>query len=913
MPTIDELPAVLAAADTDNFPVSQGGTLKRVSRAQVTAGLQPQLAISSGQILGRFSAGTGSPEALSLGAGLVMSGGKLAAVQIASDGGVPVESFGAKGDGITDDTDALTAALASGLPVLLGPHTYIVRGQWTIIQPNATLVGIPGLTVLKRLTQSGNGAWIAVQADGLRVDGVIFDANSSGVAQESWGVLVTSACANTDFHRCSFRNAQGATQGCGLVIQSAPLLAQHTIRDCEFSGNAAHGLWVQAAAGVLIANCRAHHNAGYGINVDFNDVLFTQQARLVQVLGNRAWSNARGIAVGNFNVTNTSPAIWGNANPDAMSIVVEANVCHDNTVYGLAVSGRALLVQGNLLQSNGSVANSGAGLLANVSASRVSQNMVVQSGLYGIDCGGSIDSDFAGNQVQGALIGINCGGGLNNRVDANTIRECSPWAITVNNVETDGHGANFGMACDNLALTGNWITIPAGASGIWLHDGPSRVLVARNSFTAAEPAACLRTDTDGCFVEANRFNQRSLFAVSAAIVSGVGTLVYPDIADGVTLTSAPLQGVQAMLSATQAANSGAISYVRVTNGGAGYTQAQVVFPTGLSDPSGPAGPAGVGGSGSGATAQAIISGGRLLGVFLLTPGINYGIPGSSVPVTITGDGLGATAVAYSGPPLAEERRLAVRSLVATRFSLGGSNPVQSNWSGADLLLPADAEVEWKAAGGAWHARQFPPTQWLATEGAGSTVLRSQNGGDVTLRPNAGGHLRLTSDTESLGVTSSIGRGTPESTVAAMPGSDYRNLDGGAGTTYWIKQQGTSSQGWKAIDGNAASIDGALSLVGHGSPQGLVAAPPGSDYRNLDGGSGQVFWVKQTGTGVVGWTPVGVQEAPIDGTFSVVGRGTPEGFIQAPPGSDYRNLDGGSGITFWIKQIGTGLYGWSPLA
>lgn len=913
MPTIDELEPALAAAGTDHIPVSQGGMLKRVTRAQVIAGLQPQLAIAHGQLLGRYSAGTGSPEALSLGAGLVMSNGKLAAVPAMSNDGVPAEAFGARGDGVTDDTDALNAALASGRPVLLGPRTYIVRGQWTITQPNATLIGTPGLTVLKRLMQSGNGAWIAMQADGLRADGIVFDANRAAVPEESWGVLVTSACTTSDFHRCAFRNAQGATLGCGLVIQSATVIAQHSIRDCEFSGNAAHGVWVQATAGVLISGCRAHDNAAYGINVDYNDAFFACQVRLVQVLGNRAWSNARGIAVGNFNASNTSPPVWGNANPDAVAVLIEGNICHDNIVYGLAVAGRSLLVQGNLTQGNGSVANSGAGILANVSASRIAQNLVARSGLYGIDSGGSIDSDIASNQVQGAVIGLNCGGGVNNRVDGNTIRECSSWAITVNDVETDGQGANFGMATDNLALTGNWITIPSLAAGIWLHDGPRRVLVARNSFTGSDAAACLRADTDSFFVADNRFNQQSVFPCQAVVTDGLSQLVYPDIVDAITLTAAPAIGVQAMLSATQARSPGAISFVRVTAGGAGYTQAQVVFDVALSDPAGPAGPAGAGEAGTDATAQAIISDGRVLGIFLVTPGRGYGAVGSTVGVTIIGDGLGATAVAYAGSPLASERRLQLHTAIATRFRLGGSNPVQANWSGFDLALPADADVDWKAASGAWHARYFPPTQWLSTEGPGSTVLRSQNGGDVALRPSAGGRLRLTTDAESQGATSAIGRGSPEGIISAPPGSDYRNLDGGPGSTYWIKQQGFSAQGWKAIDGGVASIAGAFTAVGHGSPQGLVPAPPGSDYRNLDGGPGGVFWIKQSGDGVVGWTPVGGQETPVDGTFSVVGRGTPEGFIDAPPGSDYRNLDGGIGETFWVKQIGTGLYGWLAVA
>ena len=58
----------------------------------------------------------------------------------------------------------------------LGHATYVVNGQWTISQPGTVLLGTPGLSALRRASQSG-GAWIAIQADGFRAEGVVFDAN----------------------------------------------------------------------------------------------------------------------------------------------------------------------------------------------------------------------------------------------------------------------------------------------------------------------------------------------------------------------------------------------------------------------------------------------------------------------------------------------------------------------------------------------------------------------------------------------------------------------------------------------------------------------------------------------------------------------------------------------------------------
>ena len=70
MPTIDELAPATAASDNDELPINQSGITRKVTRAQLLAGLQPQLAISSGTLLGRISGDMGGPEQVSIGANL---------------------------------------------------------------------------------------------------------------------------------------------------------------------------------------------------------------------------------------------------------------------------------------------------------------------------------------------------------------------------------------------------------------------------------------------------------------------------------------------------------------------------------------------------------------------------------------------------------------------------------------------------------------------------------------------------------------------------------------------------------------------------------------------------------------------------------------------------------------------------
>lgn len=850
MTDIPHLPAATAAGSTDMLPISQSGVTRAASVAQITAGLQPTLALNSGQLLGRISAGTGAPENVTIGANLSLAGGTLAATaapynvssqspgtspstsdlvamsQAGSNTAVsfgtfmsglprqagldisqlattpagtilsrrlsaqmadalPVEAFGAVGDGLTDDTGAFAIAFASGHPVRLGSKTYVVNGQLTISAAAANLIGVPGQSILRRLQQTNGSSWISIQGTSFRADGVTFDANGGAIATDNWAVLVTAACLQTDFHRCLFLNAGGATLGHGITfLASDPAQTQHSLRGCEFANNAVHGLWVQACAGALIEACHAHNNGSYGIVLDFNDPTFVQKQRLAQVIGCRAWNNQRGIVVGNYNATNTNPAVWGNANPDAISAIVACNVCHDNSVYGIAISGSSLLAHSNLCSNNGN-ATVGAGILANISYSRLTANMITGSAAYGIDSGGSINAEISQNHILNHGVGINCGGSVNVRVDGNTLQGAAYWAIQVNNVETDGRGNNFGLVCSQLALTDNWIAMTsAAAGGILLRDGPSGILVARNNFVGsggASLANALWASTDQIIIEQNRWNFTQRFYVNPTALGGLQTLIVPDIADSLMVTSAAT-GIQSMLTNYQTIINGQISFIRVTAGGSGYTSASIALS----------------GTGTGATANAVINNGVIIGVVVTAGGSGYGSNGATVTVVISGNGTGATAIGYAGVPIPEERRLLIRCNTAVKFFRASALPVQENWKAADMTVAANADVLFVGTFNSWRTSYFSSADYMLPDTTGGTQFRSFNNGDVQLRPNGSGHVRLTSDAEATGCSEMIGRNTPQGAVAAPPGSTYRNLNGGIGSSFFVKQTGTGNTGWSAI-------------------------------------------------------------------------------------------------------------------
>ncbi|MDD2877998.1 MAG: collagen-like protein [Acidiphilium sp.] len=133
MTTIPQLPTVVTVGYGDLVPLSQNGTLYAATVAQITAGLQTEIVLPTGDVLGRASAGAGAPEALTLGAGLALSATTLAAT------GTDHLAFPLLGSFASGDEVIVNAAGAPARLPVADLRGLFAAGSGIAIDPNGTL------------------------------------------------------------------------------------------------------------------------------------------------------------------------------------------------------------------------------------------------------------------------------------------------------------------------------------------------------------------------------------------------------------------------------------------------------------------------------------------------------------------------------------------------------------------------------------------------------------------------------------------------------------------------------------------------------------------------------------------------------------------------------------------------------
>ena len=170
---------------------------------------------------------------------------------------VSVQDFGATGDGVTDDTDAINNALAINDAVYFPPGTYLTTGDIVVKGKNLSGAGINVSTI--KLSGTNTNDSLLINGDsivtpwgsggGVTLRGLSLQGNWDGVTANSatdisliGGLVKWWSGAYVKIFECEFVDSYGFGFFCYQMGYS-------DIHDCHIHGNAKNGFHVQAPSG----------------------------------------------------------------------------------------------------------------------------------------------------------------------------------------------------------------------------------------------------------------------------------------------------------------------------------------------------------------------------------------------------------------------------------------------------------------------------------------------------------------------------------------------------------------------------------------------------------------------------------------------------------------------------------------
>ena len=359
---------------------------------------------------------------------------------------VDIRSYGAKGDGLTDDTGALTKAIgdAAGGVLLISPGTYLVDPPATIHLPAATLLegmgGAGALLLAKNSRLPNDSALLTISAstDRVRISGVRLLGNGTSQANRIRGLVAYRS------HGLVL-DGIGVEQfsGSGVIISDCPgaWVLYPRIRECGIP-NSRNGSKAEQGLAILSdlpetdgywgANCSLVGGAIEGCGLD--GVIWTAPFGLAHgtvLAGNGAGKSAAGLWFGgqaDYLTVSNCRALRNSGNgidsgPSTtmpLGVSLKDNVCAVNGRAGIQVDDvRNVILEGNRCCNNGQEPNTrqGAGITlatnGSVLGARVRDNVCsddqsTQTQRWGIQLGATSHSiiehlvvsnnDFAHNQ-----------------------------------------------------------------------------------------------------------------------------------------------------------------------------------------------------------------------------------------------------------------------------------------------------------------------------------------------------------------------------------------------------------------------------------------------------------------------------------------------------------------------------------
>ena len=169
MPTISQLPRAGLVDPADLVPLSHDGSTRGISVGDLLAGTQPAILVQTSALLGRTSLGPGGPEAISVGQGLVLSGGTLSATG-AESADFPVQQTFTPQDFLVLSVDGQPALLPlSALRALFSAGSNVAISAAGVISATGGGGGgsAPSIDTLDLASSVSGGDLVAVSQGGI--------------------------------------------------------------------------------------------------------------------------------------------------------------------------------------------------------------------------------------------------------------------------------------------------------------------------------------------------------------------------------------------------------------------------------------------------------------------------------------------------------------------------------------------------------------------------------------------------------------------------------------------------------------------------------------------------------------------------------------------------------------------------
>lgn len=225
----------------------------------------------------------------------------LIAELVASDS-INVKQLGAKGDGTTDDSTALSFAINNFNNVTIPSGTYLVSSTITVTNNDVFIQGV-GEPIVKINTVNKGIALTGVHD--IRIDGVDFTSpkQKADGANSTSHILSFYTCYNIKIENCKLYDGK-----MGIVIGDSYNIEvnNNIIHDFNWGLYLGGNETISTTSSTEITNCKIYNNICY--NAGYDGIKFTGYIKNVEVFGNTCYGNTRdgidfaGQSVNGYNV-----------------------------------------------------------------------------------------------------------------------------------------------------------------------------------------------------------------------------------------------------------------------------------------------------------------------------------------------------------------------------------------------------------------------------------------------------------------------------------------------------------------------------------------------------------------------------------------------------------------------------------